>query len=308
MLYKTKQNGSAIVVALFVVALVTIAATAMLTRIQQDIRREELYLNANQAYNYAQGSVYWAMDQLGNNLKAQQPNRLTDQLPIQSPENKIDHATVQSTIYDAQGLFNINNLNDANYRENFARLIKVLAPKLSDNDVNKITLGIITWITPGQGQTSFDDIYKKQNPPYHSPHHAMANMSEFRLIQGVTPELFAQLEPYIIALPIATHININTAPVPVLMSLAPTLTLDSAKNIEIARQSSPFVDTKSFLNYDVVKNNPFPEDKITTISNYFLVKTQVTIGDHTTILYTLLQRELKNSQPTVTIVWQSKAL
>lgn len=43
-------RGSAIVMALFVVAFVAIATTAMLTRLQQDIKRTAALLKANQAY------------------------------------------------------------------------------------------------------------------------------------------------------------------------------------------------------------------------------------------------------------------
>lgn len=305
MAHQTKQTGSAIVVALFVVALVAIAATAMLTRIQQDMRRTELLLNSNQAYLYAQGSIAWAIDQLINDLKSQQPNQIVDKIPIKSSKNTIENATVESTIYDAQGFFNINNLTDASNREGFARLIKTVAPKMNQDDIQKITLATITWITAG-GSTSADDYYSKQNPPYRSPHRLMASLSELRLVQGMTSELFTQLAPYIIALPETTQININNAPAPILMSLSPTLTLASAKTIEMTRQEAPFATIQSFLKTDVVKNNPFPDNKITTISNYFLVKTQVSIGEQNTILYTLMRRELKNSQPIVTILWQSK--
>ena len=118
MIHKIKQTGSAIVVALFVVALVVISATAMLTRIQQDTRRAQLLLNANQAYFYAQGSIAWAKDQLTNDLKNQQPQQIIDKTPIVSPAKKEESATIESTIYDAQGFFNLNNLSDTNYKDN----------------------------------------------------------------------------------------------------------------------------------------------------------------------------------------------
>jgi general secretion pathway protein K len=302
---KLKQQGTAIVVALFVVALVAAAAVAMLTRSQQDMRRAELILNSTNAYFYAQGSIAWAMDQLINNAK-QPSQQVTDKTPIKSPANKVDNATIESTIYDAQGFFNVNNLADPNYREVFSRLLKTVMPNISTQDTQAITLATISWITNNAAQASLDEYYAKLTPPYRSSHHLMTSVSELRLVKGMTAELFNQLYPYIIALPTTTAININNAAPPVLMSLSPTLNKDSAISIAKYCQQNPFPTTQNFLAFDIVKNNTFPAGQITTKSTYFLIKTQVTIGDQNTILYTLVQRGMKDSQPNVTILWQSK--
>lgn len=306
MAYKNKQSGAAIVVALFVVALVAIAATAMLTRMQQDVRRTELLLNATQATLYAEGSVDWAVDQLINDWKAQQQQQLIDKTPIKAPTKKMGNATIDSTIYDAQGFFNLNNLTEPSYREVFSRLLKIIMPKMSNNDIQNMTLALSAWIAAGGTANQFDDYYSKQTPPYHSSHRVMTSMSELRLVKGMTSALYAALSPYVIALPTTTTININNASAPVLMSLSPTLTPEGAKSLTQTTQQAPFATTQLFLGSDIVKNNPFPESKITVISNYFLVKTHVNIGDQSVILYTLMQRDVKNSQATVTILWQSK--
>lgn len=306
LLNKTKQTGSAIVVALFVVALVAISATAMLTRIQQDTRRAELLLNSNKAYLYAQGSIAWAIDQLNNDYKDQQPQQVIDKTPIHSPAKTIENATVKSTIYDAQGFFNLNNLADTNYHENFSNLLKAVIPNMSANDIQTISQATTAWIMQGGAATNYDEYYGKQTPAYRAPHRPMASMSELLLVKGMTSELYTKLSPYIIALPGVTAVNVNNAEAPVLMSLNPKLTLDSAKTIQSICHQTPFASTQSFRNMDTVKNNDIPDTKITIVSTYFLVKTNVTIGDQTTILYTLLQREIKNSQPMVTITWQSK--
>lgn len=305
MAQKYKQQGSAIVVALFVVALVAAASVAMLTRLQQDTRRAELFLNSTKAYFYAQGSIAWAMDQLINNAK-QQSQQVTDKTPIKSPISKVDNVTIESTIYDAQGFFNINNLADISYRDTFARLIKAVMPKMNNQDIQNITLATITWISTNGAQSAFDEYYAKLTPPYRTPHRLMTSASELRLVKGMTAELFNQLAPYIIALPTPTTININNAAPPVLMSLSPTLNQESAIAIAKFCQKTPFPTTQSFLNFDIVKNNPFTENQITTKSAYFLIKTQVSIGDQSTILYTLVQRDIKDSQPNITILWQSK--
>jgi general secretion pathway protein K len=300
------QDGSAIIVALFVVALVAAIAVAMMTRIQQDTRRTELLLNSNQAYLYAQGSIIWATDQLINDWKQQKPQQLIDKTPIKSQTQTINNASVESTIYDAQGLFNLNNLADKTYQVNFSQLLKAIMPSLKPEDIQNITLATVDWVSSNAKSETFNEYYAKLTPPYHSPRHIMTSLSELRLVKGVTAELFTKLSPYIIALPTTTPISVNNAPAPVLMSLSPTLNLESAKSIEKYCVQNPFTTLQSFQNFDIVKNNSIQNDKTTITSTYFLVKTTVTIGDQSTILYTLLQREIKNSKPTVATLWQSK--
>lgn len=303
--HKTKQLGSAVIVALFVVALTAIASIAMITRLQQDTHRTELLLNATNANYYVQGSVIWAEDQLSNNVKFQQTGQVTDKTPIVSPVNKMNNATIETKIEDAQSLFNLNNLTDESYRPTFSKLIKTVSPKMSNTDIQAIVLATTDWITSNANST-YDTYYATLNPPYRAPHRLMVSPSELRLVKGITSDLFNALSPYVIALPVATSININNAKAPLLMALSPTLTMDGAKAIESACQEAPFASLDMFHNMDIVKNNPFTDSELTTTSTYFLVTSYVTIGNQNIITYTLLERDTKNSQPVLTILWQTK--
>ena len=165
-----KQRGTAIIVALFVVSLVVIAATIMIERTHIDIHRSELIFNNNQANLYAEGATTWAMDQLNNDWKLQQKNQLIDKTPIVMPENKVNGAVITSTIYDMQGYFNINNLIDQKYQNNFLRLLQTVSPKLDINTAKTITLATVDWITAAAKNAAFEEYYAKLKPPYRSPH------------------------------------------------------------------------------------------------------------------------------------------
>ncbi len=302
----TKQRGTAIVMALFVTALVAAAAIAMIDRARIDTRRTELILRANQANFYAQGSIAWAMDQLINDWTQKQPDKLIDRTPIKSPVNKIPGGIIFSVIYDAQSKFNLNNLADMGSVPTLVRLIQLAAPKLDLPALQNILLGIMDWISPGKSSSAFDSYYAALNPPYRAPHRPIVSVSELRMIKGMTPELFMQLTPYVTALPAATKININNAPPLVIMSLNSNMTAETAKAIVSHCQKNPFPSTQHFLNFELVKNNPIEESKITVTSDYFLVVTTVKIGEQTTRLYTLLQRSTKDSKAEIKIIWQSK--
>ena len=106
----TAQRGAAIIVALFVTALVAAAAIAMIEHLRTDTKRTELLLNNTQLNFYAQGSVAWAIIQLTKDLKNKQPQKIVDHTPIYSTLNEINGAKVKSTLYDGQGKLNLNNL------------------------------------------------------------------------------------------------------------------------------------------------------------------------------------------------------
>ncbi len=302
----TKQRGAAIIVALFVTSLVAIAAIAMIERLRINVRSTELIVNNVQANLLAKGSLAWAMEQLNMDMRQQKPNQLIDLTPIQSPVNQVENARVSSTIFDAQGRFNLNNLSSPNTQEDFVRLIVAAYPKIGAVGARSIATAVSNWMTAGAINNAIDDYYAKAAPPYLAPHRLMASVSELRLVKGVTAELYAALAPYVTALPEVTPININNASVPVLMSLSPTLTLSAAQTIYAKTKQAPFPTIQSFQQFDVIKNNPVPANKITVNSNYFLVKSSVKVGQQEFVLYTLLQRTMDKGKPTETIRWQSK--
>lgn len=302
----TKQHGTAIIIALFVVAIAVTASTLMIERFRTDIRRTELIMNANRANLYAQGSVIWAIDQLNNNWAQKQPGKIIDKTPIKSPIDQQDNATISSVIYDAQGYFNLNNLTDTNYLANFIRLVQIVSPETEPATAQNIFFAINHWITPSAKIPTLDEYYLKLTPAYQAPHRPMTSISELRLIKGITSDLFLKLSPYIIALPRATTININNAAAPIIMSLSPTMELSAAKAIQQAAQQQPFIDVQQFLKMDGVKNHHFEDSKITVSSDYFLVQTNVTLEQQRFTLYTLLERAAEGSQAKTVVLWQSK--
>jgi general secretion pathway protein K len=300
------QKGTAIIVALFVMSIVAAASVAMIVRLHIDIRRTELLLNADRAYLYAQGSIAWAQETLMNDIKQQKPKQPVDATPITSKTDNQDGFQIQSTIYDAQGFFNLNNLNSNDNLNDFVLLLKAIEPELSPAAAKPIATAIHDWVVPASKDSTADTFYTTSNPPYSPTHALMASSSELRLVKGMTAALYTKLLPYIIALPEATVININNAPIPLLMSLNADITPASAKAIEQCRKQTPFTEPTPLQNCDVIKNNPLDPKKITFVSNYFLVKTSVKVGQQQTILYTLLKRTVEKSKPAITVLWQTK--
>lgn len=288
-----RQQGSALITALFIMALISIAAMAMLRETNVNRRQTELILHANQASLYATGTLAWAMSELN------QPNekQLPDNTPIIFPTAQEGAYTITGDVTSQQGLFNINNLTDATYQNMFSRLVKFVSPSLNDTDINELIKAIADWITPN---------FNSSTPSYRAPHRPLISLGELKQVKGMTPALFNQLSPYLSALPTLTAIDINNAPLPVLLSLTPTLTADQANKIIAMRKTTRFQTISAFLALDFLKNVSFPTDKITHVSNYFLVSAHVKVDDQSLTVSTLLNRETGAKPPKITVIWQSK--
>jgi general secretion pathway protein K len=198
-----------IVVALFIVALVATMSYVMMERLARDTRRTELILRNNQAELYAGGSVIWAKDYLRNDWIKQKKDKRVDELPIKSPVNEVNGYSISSTITDAQGRFNINNVAKPEWQASFIRLINLVDPNVSQGDASAIALATVDWVTPGARDNEFTRYYAELPVPYRPAHALMVDPGELRLVKGITPKLFAALKPYITALPEALDVIKN---------------------------------------------------------------------------------------------------
>jgi general secretion pathway protein K len=279
----------------------------MMARLDRDTLRTRLLMRDTQAEFYAQGSIAWAIDQLKGNLEKQKPNQIIDAMPAKSPVNEANGYKISATIYDMQARFNLNNLTNADAQADFVRLLKTVDPAIQELKAQEIARATAEWIAPAQQQNEFSKYYLEQVPPYSAAHRAMTSASELLLVKGMSPRLYILLRPYVIALPVVTQVNVQTAAAPVLTSLNPTMTLETAQAIERMRVQTPIVSAESFQSLDLIKNHPVPAEKITTTSSYFLVETTVAIEKQKLVLYTLLERAAKGSKPDITILWQSKS-
>lgn len=301
-----RQQGVAIVVALFIVALVTAMSYVMLSRLTRDTRRTELILHDVQADLYAQGSVIWAKDTLRTNFENKKPDRLVDVLPIKSPQNTENGYRISSVISGMQGRFNLNSMDRGEMQAQFIRLAHLVMPKVSTSQLLEMTNTISDWIASTKQSSELAQYYLTLPIPYRPSHRPMVSVSELRLVKGVTPEIYAGLLPYVTALPGTTLLDVQTAEAPVLASFGPTLTLENGRMIEAMRKQKPFTSTSVFTSLPLMANNQVKANNITVTSDYFLVETTVTVEKQRLVLYTLLERSQKDGKPAVNIIWQSK--
>jgi general secretion pathway protein K len=251
-----RQRGVALVTALLVVSLATVAAVAMATRLHVDVRRTGNLLHGEQAYAYALAAESWAEVILGRDANDSKIDTLAEDWATALPPIAVEGGFVSGRIEDLQGRFNVNNLVGADGKaskpdlEYFKRLLGLLdvEPGLATALLDWIDADIDTTFPDG----AEDDIYLLETPPYRAANRPLVSTSELRLVKGYSAEIIALLEPYITALPEPTALNVNTASPLLLQALHAELGPTDAEQILEARGEEGFAEQGSFLALDAL--------------------------------------------------------
>lgn len=302
---RSKQSGVVIVVALFIIAIVASLSYVMMARLERDIDRTNMLLHNQQAEDYAQGSIAWAIDTLQTNACEQRPYKQIDILPITSPESTMNGYKIKSTIYDAQARFNLNSITNKEQAEFFKRMVAFFDPEMSAKDIAKLTIALAAWINP-QDDEELSKYYLSLPKPYRPAQMLMQHASELRLVKGMTPVLYQRLQPYIIALPVAdAKLNVQSMPAELIANLSANMDLKTAQAVIAFRKEGLFNTVEDFTELAIIKEKSINPDIIQANSSYFLVETKVNFQQQHLVLYTLLEREQEGKVKTL---WQSKGI
>lgn len=289
------QRGVALLTALVILAIAATLSVGMIWQREIDIRRTANIIQNDQALEYALGAEAWAGQILRRDyLQQPQTTDLSQDWALQLPPLPVQGGSITGRLQDLQGLFNLNNLVNAaggvqpQFLQQFQRLLLAL------NLDPQLAYAVADWESAGDQPLpggAKDEYYSRLSPPYLTAERPMTSVSELLLVKGITPEAYLKLQPYVCALPtggVPTAVNLNTAPPPVLMSLAAGISADTAEAVAQARAQRPFRSIAEFT--QLLPAQPALAVPTTLTSSYFLLRTQVAIGSSHLTLYSLLYR------------------
>lgn len=290
----SRQQGVALVTALLVVALATVAAVAMATRLHVDVRRTGNLIHGEQAYAYALAAESWAEVILRRDARDSTYDALDEDWAFALPPIPVEGGYVSGHVSDLQGRFNVNNLLDANGMpdaksiEYFRRLLNVL------NLDPELAAALLDWIDADINATfpggAEDDTYLLEDPPYRAANRRLVSISELRLVHGFTDDVIKVLAPHVTALPDVTPINVNTATAEVLLALNENMNVQGVETLLADREQHPFQNTQDFLAHDALAGLGITGG-VDVSSHWFLVLTDVSVGIGTAQLESVLKRD-----------------
>ncbi|HEX8486288.1 type II secretion system minor pseudopilin GspK [Sphingomonas sp.] len=260
-----REQGAALLTVLLLVAIVAVIAATALEKLRLSTRIAGNAGITEQLRSYAQAAEALALARVGA-LAGTGATRTTlaggwSDRPFTLPLPGGGTASVR--VVDGANCFNLNGLVNAlapgvyqsapAQRLIFARLMRLTGtpPQVAD----QVAGSAADWIdTDGeqQGGGAEDATYLSRDPSYRTAGTLMGDPSELRALNGMTPEVYAAVRPWVCTLPSATPapINVNTllpeqAPL-IAMLLPDTLPVETARRALLSRPAQGYANTAAF--------------------------------------------------------------
>lgn len=289
--------------AMGVVALAAMTATAMMVTQSSWLRQNELTADHVQAQTLIQVGVDWTRALLRDDRRASNIDYLGEPWALRMQPIPVENGSLSGLIEDQQGRFNLNNLvKDGKVnlaqRAHFQRLLSILGlpPELAD--------AVADWVDadsePQPEGGAEDEYYLALPSPYLAANRPLIDVAELVLVRGFDESVRARLRPYVSALPVFTAVNVNTASPEVIAAVVDDLSLDGARALVEKRDRAYFRDRTDFQD-QLPRDVKVANEDIAFSSNYFMVQLRVTIGSAQARSIALLARTDANWP---TIVWR----
>lgn len=278
-----KQKGVALIVVLLIVALVSVIATDMATRLQLEVRKASNIKDNNQAYWYAMGAEEFARKAIS--LQLEQDKGVVN---LDQPWAKTDFTYplpgggIEADLKDMQSCFNLNaiapreesnnnNPNKANPTADvFRELLRSINIKMDELESDTLKGSLIDWLDSNDTLSEYgaeDSDYESLTHPYLPANSLMVNKSELRMVNGVSTKWINELMPYVCVIPQVRGllINVNTIDkkqAPLLKAmLGNNISITDAQNILANRKPDGFAKIDDFYALSEVQNAKLTEDQ-----------------------------------------------
>jgi len=228
-----------------------------------------------------------------------------------------EQGKIEGEIIDENGKIDVNSLITANGEfdqtqkgilERFLRQPKF---GLTEEEANTIIYSLKDWMDDDEEISGIhgaeDSFYRDRG--YSCKNGPLDTLEEMLLVRGVTDEIFygnrerSGISPYLTVY--GTHeININTAPIPILMALSLDMTEGLAEQMDEFRRdegNESQLTSSAWYRRIWPYANPLPEKYLTTTSQAFTVRLKVSMGESEKEIRAVISRSGGSSE---VIFWQ----
>ncbi|WP_028241690.1 type II secretion system minor pseudopilin GspK [Stutzerimonas azotifigens] len=326
-----RERGVALITVLLVVAIVTVVCAGLIARQQLSIRSTTNQMQARQAWQYALGGEALARAILARDAAQNPatPEPAEEEPPAEeappegaepAPEQEageggegpksvdhlgeawarplpafpIDGGEIRVRIEDLASRFNLNSLTQ-NQQPNEAAIAQFRRLLLGLQIEAPYAERLVDWLDANQDPSgeygAEDTAYARLDPPYRTAGRRLYDVSELRLLLGMTEADFRRLAPHVTALPGDVPLNVNTVGARVLASIDDSLTLAAARAAVSERRPGGFRDIAAFLAQPSLAGTELQGTALAVGSQFFQVTSEVRLGDRRMALVSVLRRE-----------------
>jgi general secretion pathway protein K len=295
------QRGVALLTAVLLVALATIVASALAYRNAMTARRGAATFAFEQALLFAQGAealAAYALRQDADSGSNETDNYGDRWAEPYGPIEIAPGVVLEARLEDLTGRFNLNTLVENGQVNEFA--VDSLRRLLQKLDLDESWAPLIAdWIDqdpsahfPDGGE---DSLYLSQDPPYRPPNQPITSVSELLALPGFGRERYLKLAPHVAALPGNTPFNVCSGTAAVLdayrtedeFTVMPPEDFAKKRDSECVVRQTAYEAPMTPDHRTKVQQNPGLAEK----SEYFRLRSIVSIGTSEFALYSLLHRE-----------------
>ncbi len=316
------QRGAALLLAMIIVALVATLSVSMVWQQWRAVQVEAAERARAQSAWVLAGALDWSRIILREDLRTGGADHLGEPWAVPLAEARLStflaadkdntdtgpEAFLSGDISDAQGRYNLANL--VQDPALFADELKVLQRLCSNVGVTPETATqIANQLRVAQATTAPPP---NQPPVLGQPLPAVQAAPDGPLMPdrlgqlawlGIAPEALQRLEPYVILLPVATKVNLNTAPREVIAAVINGLDVGGAERLVQIRQRTPF---KQLDDVERHLAGQVPDPQRTDVkSSFFIVRGRLRLGDHALEQRSLVQRLSGGNRQVVALTRES---
>jgi general secretion pathway protein K len=248
MMAAKNEKGMVLLLVLVIVALLASLVTEFAFSTLVDLRLTETFRDRTRAWYLAKGGI-----QAGRMILQEDRNgydHLGEMWGIGIPAYPVgEDGMVSITIEDLDARMNINKIVKSGNPDPFVldRFV-LLFTNLGLDEPDALADALIDWIDADEAprpKGAESDYYQRLEKPYAARNNSLDTVDELALVRGFTPEVLAQIAPYVAVFG-SEAVNINTAPVEVLMAIStvpPLIDRGQAEEIVASRTDKPFAQT-----------------------------------------------------------------
>lgn len=292
------ERGAALLSVLLLVAVMAVIAATALDRLTLATRiaASASMIDQGRAYSFAAEQI--ALRRVAD-LVAQNPARLSGDALGRDFTLPLPGGNARARLTDANNCFNLNALvaetapgrlsQRSGAMAQFTALMTLLG--MDPGEAKAIAGATADWIDSDSNTGPLgaeDEVYRAMPGAYLAANRKMADVSELRAVRGVTPKIYARLEPWICVLPVAdpVRLNVNTlAPeqAPLIAMLLPgEIALADVRAALAARPRGGYGSSVRFWNAPALERLDPPSDvagQVAVTSRWLTLRTQVALGD-----------------------------